>query len=159
MTSVSAPRVAAIVDDDPSVRRALQRVVEAGGYAVQTFASAHEFLDSLPRCRVACLVLDIYLGGMSGLDLQKRLVADGLRIPVIFITAHDDAPTRERIEKSGAAGYLWKPFDGPALLDAIGRAIGSNDEGSGGSPPDGEWVPTAAIRPSGPWWTRSAARS
>jgi len=134
VSSVSAPRVAAIVDDDPSVRRALQRVVEAGGYTVQTFASAHEFLDALPRFRVACLVLDIYLGGMSGLDLQRRLVADGLRIPVIFITAHDDAPTRERIAKSGAAGYLWKPFDGQALLDAIGRAIGSNDEGPGGTP-------------------------
>jgi FixJ family two-component response regulator len=131
----------AIVDDDPSVRRALQRVVEAGGYTVQTFASAREFLDALPKFRVACLVLDIYLGGMSGLDLQKRVVADGLRIPVIFITAHDDAPTRGRIAKSGAAGYLWKPFDGPALLDAIGRAIRSNDEGSGDSPPQGEWRP------------------
>jgi FixJ family two-component response regulator len=62
------------------------------------------------------------------------VVADGLRIPVIFITAHDDAPTRQRIEKSGAAGYLWKPFDGRALLDAIGRAIAPNDEGSGGTP-------------------------
>jgi FixJ family two-component response regulator len=136
VASVSDPLLAAIVDDDPSVRRALQRVVEAAGYTVQTFASAQEFLDSLPRSRVACLVLDIYLGEMSGLDLQKQLVADGLRIPVIFITAHDDAPTRERIEKSGAAGYLWKPFDGQALLDAIGRAIASNGEGPRGTPLD-----------------------
>ena len=119
-----APPIMAIVDDDPSVRRALQRVVEAGGYTAKTFASAHEFLDALPRYRVACLVLDIYLGGMSGFDLLKRLGADGVRIPVILITAHDDPSTRERMEKSGVAGYLLKPFEGPALLDAIGRAIG-----------------------------------
>jgi FixJ family two-component response regulator len=135
--SAADPPVTAIVDDDPSVRRALQRVVEAGGYTAHTFASAHEFLDSLPRCRVACLVLDIYLGGMSGFDLQKRLVADGVRIPVILITARDDATTRQRIEKSGAAGSLRKPFDGQTLLDAIGRAIGSTDEGRGGRPDPG----------------------
>jgi FixJ family two-component response regulator len=124
MLCAPAPPVTAIVDDDPSVRRALQRVVEAGGYRAKTFASAHEFLDALPRYRVACLVLDIYLGGMSGFDLLARLGADGMRFPVILITAHDDAPTRERIEKSRVAGHLMKPFDGPALLDAIGRAIG-----------------------------------
>ena len=124
MLDAPAPPITAIVDDDPSVRRALQRVVEAGGYTAKTFASAPEFLDALPRYRVACLVLDIYLGAMSGFDLLARLAADGIRIPVILITAHDDAPTRERIEKSGVAGHLLKPFDGPALLDAIGRAIG-----------------------------------
>jgi FixJ family two-component response regulator len=118
------PPITAIVDDDPSVRQALRRVVEAGGYTAKTFASAHEFLDALPRYRVACLVLDIYLGGMSGFDLLGRLGADGMRIPVILITAHDDSSTRERIEKSGAVSHLVKPFDGPALLDAIGRAIG-----------------------------------
>ena len=124
MLGAPAPPITAIVDDDPSVRRALQRVVEVAGYTVYTFASAHEFLDSLSRCHVACLVLDIYLGGMSGFDLLKRLRADGVRIPVILITAHDDASTRERMEKSGVAGHLLKPFEGPALLDAIGRAIG-----------------------------------
>ena len=72
---------------------------------------------------MACLVLDIYLGEMSGFDLLERLEADGTRIPVILITAHDDAPTRERIKKSRVTGHLLKPFDGPALLDAIGRAI------------------------------------
>ena len=124
MLDAPAPPITAIVDDDPSVRRALQRVVEAGGYTAKTFASAHEFLDALPRYRVACLVLDVYLGAMSGFDLLERLRADGMRIPVILITAHDDAPTRARIEQSGVAGHLLKPFDGPALLDAIGRAIG-----------------------------------
>ena len=136
MTAASDPLVAVIVDDDPSVRRALQRVVEAGGYIVHTFASAHEFLDALPRVRVACLVLDVYLHGMSGLDLQKWLVASGLRIPVILITAHDDAATRARVERSGAAGHLWKPFDGQALLAAIGRAIASNGEDEGDKPPE-----------------------
>jgi FixJ family two-component response regulator len=119
-----SPPITAIVDDDPSVRRALQRVVVAGGYTAKAFASAPEFLDALPRYRVACLVLDIYLGGMSGFDLVRQMRADGMRIPVILITAHDDAPTRARIERAGVTGHLLKPFDGPALLDAIGRAIG-----------------------------------
>ena len=119
----TASAITAIVDDDPSVRRALQRVVEAGGYTAKTFASAPEFLAALPRYRVACLVLDVYLGTMSGFDLLERLEADGVRCPVILITAHDDAPTRERFDRS-RAGHLSKPFDGPALLGAIGRAIG-----------------------------------
>ena len=122
--AAAAPPITAIVDDDPSVRRALQRVVEAGGYTAKTFASAHAFLDALPRHRVGCLVLDVYLGGMSGFDLLGQLRADGMRFPVILITAHDDASTRARIAQSGVAGHLLKPFDGPVLLDAIGRAIG-----------------------------------
>ena len=113
-----------IVDDDLSVRRALRRLVQSAGYTVETFASAREFLDSLPTGRTACLVLDIHLEGMSGFELQERMAADPSPIPVIFITAHDDALTRSRIEKSGAAGHLWKPFDGQAVLDAIGRAVG-----------------------------------
>jgi FixJ family two-component response regulator len=121
--SVTNAPVITIVDDDPSVRRALRRLVRSGGYTVHTFASAREFLDWLPRGRTACLVLDIHLDGMSGFDLQERLAADGVGVPVIFITAHDDAPTRERIERSGAAGHLWKPLDEQALLDAIRRAI------------------------------------
>jgi len=116
--------VVAIVDDDPSVRRALHRLIRAAGYTVQSFASAHEFLDSLPGRRAACLVLDIQLDGMSGFDLQEHLAADGVGVPVIFITAHDDARTRERIERSGAAGHLWKPVDEQGLLGAIRRAIG-----------------------------------
>jgi FixJ family two-component response regulator len=119
--------VIAIVDDEPSVRRALQRLLRSAGYTVQAFASGHEFLGSLPGRRPACLVLDIHLGGMNGFDLQAHLAADGVGIPVIFITAHDDAPTRERIERSGAAGHLWKPVDEQELLDAIGRAIASNE--------------------------------
>jgi len=118
-------RLISIVDDDLSVRRALGRLVKAAGYPVETFASAHEFLDSSPSGRTACLVLDIHLNGMSGFDLEERLMAERVTIPIIFITAHDDAATRERITGSGAVGYLAKPFDGQALLDVIGKVVGS----------------------------------
>jgi FixJ family two-component response regulator len=138
--SVSNAPVITIVDDDPSVCRALHRLVRSAGYTVQTFASAHEFLDSLPGRRAACLVLDIHLDGMSGLDLQERLAADGVGVPVIFISAHDDAPTRERIKRSGAAGHLWKPVDEQALLGAIRRAIGL-DECAVGRPDDVNYEP------------------
>jgi len=112
-----------IVDDDLSVRRALSRLVRLAGYVVESFASAPEFLASAPRGRTACLVLDIQLdtGGMSGFDLQERLVADGIAIPTIFITAHGDARTRERVKQSGVAGFLSKPFGDQALLDLIRR--------------------------------------
>jgi len=113
-----------IVDDDASVRRALDRLVGSAGYLVETFASARDFLGSIPSTRTACLVLDIYLEGMTGFQLQEQLETDRLAIPIIFMTAHDDLATRERIRRSGAAGYLGKPFDGQALLDAILRVAG-----------------------------------
>jgi FixJ family two-component response regulator len=115
-----APPVISIVDDDLSVRRALQRVVQSGGYTGETFASAGEFLDSSPLGRTACLVLDIHLGTTTGFDLEEQLAIYRAAIPIIFITARDDAPTRERARRSGAAGYLPKPFEGQALLDTIG---------------------------------------
>ena len=114
--------VIAIVDDDASVRRALQRLVESAGYTVQTFASAREFLDWLPQGQAACLVLDVHMGGMSGFDLQQRLA-----VPVIFITAHDDALTLQRIEKSRVAGHLRKPIDAQAVLSAIRTAVDGKD--------------------------------
>lgn len=125
-----APMIS-IVDDDLSVRRALRRLVQSAGYLVETFASAGEFLGSTLSTRSACLVLDIYLDGMTGFELQEQLAADRVTVPIIFMTAHDDAPTRERIRRSGAAGYLGKPFDGQALLDAIQRVAGPgrSDEG------------------------------
>ena len=115
--------VVSIVDDDFAVRRALSRLVRLAGYAVESFASAREFLASAPRGRTACLVLDIQLdsGGMSGFDFQERLVADGVTIPTIFITAHGDARTRERVKQSGVAGFLSKPFGDQALLDLLRR--------------------------------------
>jgi FixJ family two-component response regulator len=116
--------VISIVDDDLSVRRALRRLVGSAGYQVETFASAREFLGSAHKSAIGCLVLDVHMDGMSGFELQERLVSDRREIPIIFITAHDDARTRERIRKSGAAGYLGKPFDPQALLDVIHRVAG-----------------------------------
>lgn len=116
--------VVSIVDDDPSVRRALRRLVKSAGYIVETFASAREFLDSSPRGRSACLVLDIQMEGMNGFDLQERLAVERSAIPVIFITAHDDPPTRARVRRSGVAAYLPKPLDDLTLLDAIRMAVG-----------------------------------
>ena len=110
--------IIAIVDDDASIRRALLRVVQSAGYRVETFASGREFLEWLPRNHAACLVLDVHMNDMNGFDLQKRLA-----VPIIFITAHDDVPTLERIEKSGAAGHLRKPFDASTVLDGIGQAV------------------------------------
>jgi FixJ family two-component response regulator len=115
--------VIAIVDDDASVRRSLHRLVQAAGYPVETFASAREFLEWLPRGRAACLVLDVHMNELSGFELQERLA-----VPVIFITAHDDTTTRERIEKSGAAGALQKPFDEQAVLTAIRKAVAANGD-------------------------------
>ena len=122
-----APPVIAIVDDDDSVRRSLLRVVQSAGYAAESFASARAFLDWLPQGRAACLVLDVHMDEMSGFDLQDKLA-----VPIIFITAHDDAATMERIEKSGASGHLRKPFGEKSILEAIRRAV---DAGGTVEPP------------------------
>ena len=126
MKDVEGP-VIAIVDDDSSVRRSLHRLIQAAGYPVETFASAREFLDWLPRGRAACLMLDVHMQELSGFDLQERLA-----VPIVFITAHDDATTRARIEKSGAVGHLVKPFDEEAVLAAIRRAITVNGDAQTG---------------------------
>jgi FixJ family two-component response regulator len=110
-----------LVEDDPSFRRALQRLLSAAGFSVAAFASAEEFLASDSAGATACLVLDVYLGGMTGFDLQQRLTTAGVPIPTIFITAHDDPVTRERA-RSGMA-YLQKPFREDALIGAIQRAL------------------------------------
>jgi FixJ family two-component response regulator len=124
--SVTDVPVIAIVDDDPSVRRSLHRLVQSAGYAVETFGSAREFLEWLSNGQAACLVLDIHMNEMSGFELQERLA-----VPIVFITSHDDAVTRARIEKSGAAGHLWKPFDEQSVLSAIRRAVGVDHEPTG----------------------------
>ncbi len=123
MLTTPASVMISVVDDDPSVRRALRRLLRSAGYAVEVFSSAREFLDSSPVGRTECLVLDIRLDGTTGFELQERLVADRAAIPIIFITALDDAPTRERVQRAGVAAYLPKPFDAAALLGAIQEAI------------------------------------
>jgi FixJ family two-component response regulator len=122
---LKTPRLISIVDDDYSVRRALGRVVQFAGFSAETFGSAEDFLRSTALGSTACLVLDIHLSGrMDGFDLQERLTADQVTIPIIFITAHGDAATRARAERSGVAAYLLKPFEGQILLDAIEATVG-----------------------------------
>jgi FixJ family two-component response regulator len=108
-----------IVDDDTSLLRALQRLVTAAGFRAAAFLSAEAFLASDYRAGCGCLVLDVNLGGLSGFDLHERLIADGVPVPVIFITAHDDIVTRERARAAGAVAYLRKPFDDDLLIEAI----------------------------------------
>ena len=110
-----------VVEDDPSFLRALRRLLSGAGFSVVTFASAEEFLASESAGATACLVLDVHLGGMSGFDLQQRLVTAGIPIPTIFITAHDDPGTRERARSGGL--YLRKPFREDALIGAIHQAL------------------------------------
>ena len=116
-------RLLGVVDDDLGILRAVQRLLKAAGFWVETFASAEALLasDDLPRIR--CLVVDIHLGGMNGFDLQARLVEIGHPIPVIFITGLDDPLGRQRARAAGAVDYLRKPFDESALVEAIHRAL------------------------------------
>src|SRR5438552_18192509 len=112
-----------VVDDDVSVREGLGSLIRSAGLRVETFASAQEFLDS-PRSDVAsCLVLDVRLPGLSGLDLQKRMAQANIEIPIIFITGHGDVPTSVQAMKAGAVEFLTKPFRDRDLLDAIQQAI------------------------------------
>ncbi len=116
-----AAAVVFVVDDDPSVRRAIKRLVESVGLRVELFGSAQEFLRSERPDLPNCLVLDIRLPGMSGLDFQRELAVAGIPIPIIFITAHGDIPMTVRAMKAGAVEFLTKPFRDQDLLDAIGR--------------------------------------
>lgn len=112
-----------VVDDDESVREALESLIRSAGLGVETFASAQQFLAS-PRADVlSCLVLDLKLPGLSGLDLQKRMAEVNIEIPIVFITGHGDIPTSVRAMKAGAVEFLTKPFLDQDLLDAIQQAI------------------------------------
>ena len=126
VTHVSDAPVIAIVDDDHSVLRALERLIRSAGYSAKTFASGEDFIQSLQRGHPSCLVLDIHLDGMSGFSLQEHLAANEMNIPVVFVTAYDDELTRQRIERSGAIGWLRKPLDQEELLGAIGRALAAD---------------------------------
>jgi FixJ family two-component response regulator len=112
-----------VIDDDPLLRRALQRLLRATGFTVETFGSAEDFLASERTSPFQCLVLDIRLGTLSGFDLHDRLRASGVSIPTVFITGHDDASLRERARKTGAAGYVPKPFQENVLIAAIEGAM------------------------------------
>jgi len=108
-----------VIDDDAGERRALGRLLNAGGFAPVPYSSAEEFLASPPVEKPLCMLLDIHLEGMTGLELQDQLKAEGSTIPVIIITAADDLPTRERAFRSGCVAFLRKPFEGRVLLDTV----------------------------------------
>jgi len=112
-----------VVDDDPSVRRSTERLVRSMGFCVQTFASAKEFMDHVRVAGPSCLVLDVHLPGLSGLDLQRELARAGVRIPIIFITGRGSIPMSVRAMKEGAVEFLTKPTRSRALLAAIRAAI------------------------------------
>jgi FixJ family two-component response regulator len=113
------PRLVAIVDDDRSVQIALKDLMESAGLSARSFRSAEEFLQWDQRNQVACLLLDIRMPGMSGLELQARLNIEGSRIPIIFITAQVDATMKKQAMKAGAVEFMSKPFDGELLLEKI----------------------------------------
>jgi FixJ family two-component response regulator len=115
--------VVMIVDDDDSMRRAARRLVRSFGLGVDTFASAEDFLASGRLGETACLVLDVHMPGLSGIELQSKLIAEGHHIPVIFITAFADEKTQARALEAGAYAYLIKPFDEDDLLEGIRRAL------------------------------------
>jgi FixJ family two-component response regulator len=117
-----------IVDDDESVRLALRRLLKANGYHVMTFASAEDFLASGRVRTEGCIVLDIRLPGMSGLDLHEELTSSEANCPAIFITAHDNPQWQDRAAKMDAVAYLRKPFDEQLLLDALHAACSSLEE-------------------------------
>lgn len=117
------PRFVAIIDDDVSVRRALQDLMDESGFATFACASAEEFLQSHNKQNIACLVTDIRMPGMSGLELQSRLNADHRSIPIIFLTAHGDEDCRLQAMRAGAVEFMTKPFDEEVLLECVRAAL------------------------------------
>ncbi len=113
----------AIVDDDDVVREAMKSLVRSLGYNVSTFGSAEEFLNSEQISRTSCPITDLHMPGLSGLDLQNRLIATGHRFPIIFITGYPDENVRVRAMKAGAIGFLSKPFNNDDLLSYLERAL------------------------------------
>lgn len=113
-----------VVEDDEGMSQAIERVLRAGGFVTASFASAEAALEAGGAAASACLVLDIYLPGMSGFELYQRLASAGKRLNAIFITGCDQPHIRREAERLGANAYLPKPFSGEALLDAVRQAIG-----------------------------------
>ena len=125
MATQRKTKLVAIVDDDDLMRSALQGLLKAVGFPARAFASAEEFLESGQHRQTACLIADIRMPGMSGLELQARLNAEHCRIPTIFITAHSDTKMRMQALRAGAVEFLAKPFDDEVLLDTVRAALES----------------------------------
>jgi FixJ family two-component response regulator len=118
-----ARQTVTIIDDDASVRRALARLLRSVGLSAATFASAEEYLQTLPEPAPGCLILDVHLPGLSGLELYERLKVEGRCLPVVFITAYETDRLRQLALAAGAVAFLPKPFEEQALLDAVARAL------------------------------------
>jgi two-component system, LuxR family, response regulator FixJ len=118
-------RVVCIVDDDASLRRSLGNLLASVGFRVKTFPSAEAFLESVDPGNTGCVVLDLRMAGMNGLELLTHLATTGSRIPVIILTAHSDGETRQRALQAGAVAFLEKPVRSAVLLDAVRRAVSS----------------------------------
>lgn len=125
MANQDKPKLVAIVDDDDSIRSALQGLMKVQGFPAHAYASAEEFLKSGQQHHTSCLIADIRMPGMSGLELQAKLNAEHCRIPTIFITAHGDAKMRMQALRAGAVEFLAKPFDDEALLESVRVALES----------------------------------
>lgn len=118
-----------LVDDDPSARKGLARLLRTAGHDVRDFASANEFLDAINFEVCGCLVLDLRMPGLSGEELQEELKARGVHLSIIVVTADDNPETRRKAQEMKAAGFYRKPVDGPALLDAIDWTLRSSSTG------------------------------
>jgi FixJ family two-component response regulator len=121
--SARAPALVSVVDDDPSVRRSLARLVKGAGYRVEAYASAHEFLSRPPEEGPACLLLDVRMPGLTGLDLQETLAIAAHSTSIVFITGYRDVRASVKAMKAGAVDFLTKPVDDQELLGAIERAV------------------------------------
>jgi FixJ family two-component response regulator len=124
MTIKRVPKMVTVVEDDESYRLAMQRLLKSAGFSVRSFSCAEEFLDSGCQRETGCLIADIRMPGMSGLDLQAKLNADHCPIPIIFVTAHGDEKMRLQAMRGGAVKFLAKPFDGAILLEGVRTALG-----------------------------------
>ena len=118
------PDLVAVIDDDKSVRNSLKTLLRSAGYRAATFESAEAFLESGAAMETGCLILDVRMPGMGGLELQVRLSQEDNRVPIIFITAHDDGSLRQQVIQSGAVEILHKPFAPNALLSTVDTALG-----------------------------------
>ena len=125
MDTFTNTKMVAVVDDDDSFRAALQRLLRSAGFTVRSFASAEEFLASGQLNEAGCLIADIRMPGMSGLDLQAKLNADRRPIPTIFVTAHGDEKMRLQAMRGGAVKFLAKRFDDAILLESVRTALKS----------------------------------
>jgi FixJ family two-component response regulator len=120
------PKTVAVVDDDQGIRDSLRALLKAFAFDVELYASAEEFLTGRPRSKAIALLLDIYLGDLSGIELSRQLLAGGLKIPTIFLTGSRDPALRQQAVEQGCIAFLEKPFKARQLIEAVATATGSN---------------------------------